>query len=86
MLTVFWDSQGVVLVHFQKRRENVNSAFYSEVSLKLQDAVHGKVQTIPASIQPEQPRREFNNYSGNFLDILLTARTWALMTSISLVL
>jgi hypothetical protein len=26
MLTVFWDSQGVLLAHFQKLGENVNSA------------------------------------------------------------
>lgn len=26
MLTVFWDSQGVLLAHFQKRGENVNAA------------------------------------------------------------
>jgi hypothetical protein len=28
MLTVFWDSQGVLLAHFQKRGANVNSASY----------------------------------------------------------
>jgi hypothetical protein len=28
MLTVFWDSQGILLAHFQKRRENVNYASY----------------------------------------------------------
>jgi hypothetical protein len=28
MLTVFWDTQGVPLAHFQKRGENVNSATY----------------------------------------------------------
>jgi hypothetical protein len=42
MLTVFWDSQGVLLAHFQKRGENVNSASYCEVLLKLRDAVRGK--------------------------------------------
>jgi hypothetical protein len=26
MLIVFWDSQGVLLAHFQKHGENVNSA------------------------------------------------------------
>jgi histone-lysine N-methyltransferase SETMAR len=39
MLTVFLDSQGVLLVHFQKRGENVNSASYCEVLLKLWDAI-----------------------------------------------
>jgi hypothetical protein len=42
MFTVFWDSQGVLLTHFQKGGENVNSALYCEVSLKLQDVVHRK--------------------------------------------
>jgi hypothetical protein len=39
MFTVFWDSQGVLLAHFQKCGENVNSALYYEVLLKLQDAI-----------------------------------------------
>jgi histone-lysine N-methyltransferase SETMAR len=42
MLTVFWDSQGVLLAHFQKHGDNVNSASYCEVLLKLQDAIHRK--------------------------------------------
>jgi hypothetical protein len=36
MLTVFMDSQEVLLAHFQKRGENVNSESYLEVLLKLQ--------------------------------------------------
>jgi hypothetical protein len=42
MIIAFWDSQGVLLAHFQKRGENVNSALYGEVLLKLQDAIHRK--------------------------------------------
>jgi hypothetical protein len=42
MLTVFWDSQGVLLVHFHKRGDNVNSASYCEVLLKLWDAIRRK--------------------------------------------
>jgi histone-lysine N-methyltransferase SETMAR len=44
MLTVFWDSQGVLLAHFQTHGENVNSASYEycEVLLKLRDAVRRK--------------------------------------------
>jgi histone-lysine N-methyltransferase SETMAR len=42
MLIVFWDSQGVLLAHFQKRGENVNSAAYCEVLLKLRAAIRGK--------------------------------------------
>jgi hypothetical protein len=44
------------------------------------------IMTMPDSIQPEQPRREFYKYSGKFLDIYITARTWPLVTSICLVL
>jgi hypothetical protein len=42
MLTVFWDSQGVLLAHFQNRGEYVNSASYCEVLLKLRDAIRRK--------------------------------------------
>jgi hypothetical protein len=34
MLTVSWDSRGVLLSNFQKRGENMNSASYCEVLLK----------------------------------------------------
>jgi hypothetical protein len=82
MLTMFWNSQGVLSAHFQKHCENVNPVSYCEVWLKLQDAICRKhpgqlarrVLTMPDPIQPEQPRREFKNYSGNFLNIHLTAR------------
>jgi hypothetical protein len=63
MLTVFWDSQGVLLAHFQKLGENTNSASYCEVVLKFRDAVRRKrpgqlareyffVMTMPDPIQP----------------------------------
>jgi radical SAM superfamily enzyme with C-terminal helix-hairpin-helix motif len=42
MLTVFWDSQGVLLAHFQKHGENVNSASYCEVLLKFWEAIRRK--------------------------------------------
>jgi hypothetical protein len=42
MLTMFWDSQGVLLTYLQKHGENVNSASYCEVLLKLWDAVGRK--------------------------------------------
>jgi histone-lysine N-methyltransferase SETMAR len=42
MLTVFLDSQGVLLAYSQKRGENVNSAPYCEVLLKLPDEVSRK--------------------------------------------
>jgi hypothetical protein len=44
MLTVFWDSQGVLLAHFQMHGENVNSASYCEVLLTLQNSIHTKCQ------------------------------------------
>jgi hypothetical protein len=42
MLTVFWDSQEVLLAHFQKYDENVNSSSYCKVLLKLENAIHRK--------------------------------------------
>jgi hypothetical protein len=40
MLTLFWDSWGVVLGLFQESGEIVDSASYFEVLLELQDAIH----------------------------------------------
>jgi hypothetical protein len=42
MLTVFWDSQGVLLARFQKCGENVYSVSYCEVLLKLRDSIRRK--------------------------------------------
>jgi histone-lysine N-methyltransferase SETMAR len=42
ILTVFLNSQGVLLAHFQKHDENLNSASYCEVMLKLRDAIRRK--------------------------------------------
>jgi hypothetical protein len=38
------------------------------------------IMTVPDPIEPEQPRRKLKNYSGNFLNIRLTARTWPPLT------
>jgi hypothetical protein len=88
MLTVFWGSQGVPLAHFQECGENVNSATCCEVLLKLQENVQANWQemycfiiTMPDSIEPKEPVREFK-YSENFLNICLTAQTWPLVTFI----
>jgi hypothetical protein len=96
MLTVFWDSQGVLFAHFQKHGENVNSASYCQILLKLRDAIRRKhtgqlargILLHHDNARPHTARatqREFTNYSGNFLNIRLTARTWHLLTSICLV-
>jgi histone-lysine N-methyltransferase SETMAR len=42
MLTVFWDSQGVLLAHFQERGENVNAVSYCEVLFMLHAAIRRK--------------------------------------------
>jgi hypothetical protein len=42
MLTVFWNSQVVLLAHFQEHSKNVNSASYCEVLLKLRYEIHRK--------------------------------------------
>jgi hypothetical protein len=70
-------SQGVMMVHFQKCDESVNSALYHEVLLKLRDAVHRKhpanwqdgycfIMTMPDPIQSKQPRRDFKNCGGTW--------------------
>jgi hypothetical protein len=38
------------------------------------------IMTMPDPIQLEEPSTEFKNYSGNFLNIRLTDRTWPLVT------
>jgi hypothetical protein len=61
MLIVFWDSQGVLLAHFHKHGENVNSATYCEVLLTLQDVLHRRqegyciIMTMPDPISPSNP-------------------------------
>jgi hypothetical protein len=96
MFTICWDSQGVLLVRFQTHGENVKSASYCEVLLKLRDSARRKpsgqlargycfIITMPDPAQPEQLQKEFKNYSGNFLNIRLTAWTWPPVTSICLV-
>jgi hypothetical protein len=42
MHIAFLDSQGVLLAHFQKHGENLNSSSYCEVSLKFHDIIHKK--------------------------------------------
>jgi histone-lysine N-methyltransferase SETMAR len=42
MFTVFWNAQGVLLAHFQKHGDNVNSESCCEVLLKLRDAIRRK--------------------------------------------
>ena len=43
MLTVFWDSQGLLLEHYQERGSTVNSAHNSEVLCdKLKPAIQSK--------------------------------------------
>jgi histone-lysine N-methyltransferase SETMAR len=39
---MFQNSHGVPLAHFQKHGENVNSASYCEILLKLRGAIHRK--------------------------------------------
>jgi hypothetical protein len=47
MLTMFWDSQGVLLSNLRKCGENVNSALYCKVLLKLWDAICRKTFRPP---------------------------------------
>jgi hypothetical protein len=85
VLTVFWDSLGVLLAHLQKRSDNVNSASHCEVLLKLRDAIRrkrpGRLER-GVLLHHDNARREFKNYIGNFLNNGFPARTWPLVTSI----
>jgi hypothetical protein len=67
MLTVFWGSQGVLLVHFQKHGQNVDSASYCEILLKLRNAIGRKHPGQLLHYDNARPhtaqatRREFKN-------------------------
>jgi hypothetical protein len=73
MLTLFWDSQGVMLAHFQNRDANVNSASYCGVLLKLRDAIRRKRPgQLPRGVLLHHDNARphtapFKKYSGNFL-------------------
>jgi hypothetical protein len=89
----FWDSQGIVLDNFQKRGENVNSASYSEVMLKLWDAFPRKrpgqlargvllhQENIRSHIARATQER-IQELQWELLNVRLTTRSWPLVTSI----
>jgi hypothetical protein len=81
MLIVFWDPQRVLLAHFQKRGENVNSASYYEVLLKLQDAI---LRERPGQLARGVLLHHDKARSHTARATHLTARTWPLVTSICL--
>lgn len=88
VLTVFGDSQRVLLAHFQKRYENVNSASYCEVLLKLQDAIPRNrpgqlargVLLNHDNVKPQTARKNLRITGEQFLNIRLKARIWPLVT------
>jgi hypothetical protein len=71
MLTMFWNSQGVLLASFQKCGENVNSALDCEVLLKLRNVIRRK--------RPGQLAWGVLLHHDNARH--LTAQTWPLVTS-----
>jgi hypothetical protein len=99
MLTVFWDSQRVLLSHFQKRGEDVNSASNCEVLLKLRNAIHRKRTTTRPTgkrgtasswqcqtpYSPSNPGRNSRTTRTVGTSWPSTARVWPLVTSIGLV-
>ena len=51
MLTIFWDSQGVILEHYLKRSTTVNSVGYSEMlSTELKPAFRTKRRGLLSSV------------------------------------
>jgi hypothetical protein len=96
-LTVFWDSQGVLLAHFQKHGENMNSEVYCEVLLKLRDAV---LRKLPGQLargvllnhdhgRPHTARaiqERIQELQWELLITRLISRTWPLVTPVCLVL
>jgi hypothetical protein len=62
MLTMFWDSQGVLLAHFQKHGENINSTSYCEVLLKQLMQLMQFVDNVQANCQtPYSPSNAGEN-------------------------
>jgi len=50
MLTIFWDSQGVILEHYLERGTTVNSVVYSEMlSTELKPAIRTKRRGLMSS-------------------------------------
>jgi hypothetical protein len=88
MFTVFWDSQRVLLAHFSKRYENVNSASNCEILLKLQDAIPRNrpghlargVLLNHDIVKPQTARKNLRITGEQFLNIRLTALIWPLVT------
>jgi hypothetical protein len=95
MLPMFWNSQGVCYPIFRNVVKmwilHRTAKFCWSFGMQFAENIQGNWQEVyyfimkmPDPIQPKQPRRQFKNYSGNFLNIRLTARTWPLVTSICL--
>jgi hypothetical protein len=93
---VFWHSQDVLLAHFQKRGENVNSAVCCEVLFKFRDTIHRKRpgqlargvllhhdNARPNTARTTQERPQ--ELQWELLEHRLTAQTLPLVTSICLV-
>jgi hypothetical protein len=57
MFTVIWDSERVLLAHFHKRGENVNSASYCEVLLSFGMQFAENVQATWQLLHHDNARR-----------------------------
>jgi hypothetical protein len=96
MLTVHLNCQRGLLAHSHKRVKmwilhrtvkfcwSFGLQFAENVQTNRQE-MYCFIMTMSDPLQLEQPRREFKNCSGNFLNIRLTAWTWFLVTFICLV-
>jgi hypothetical protein len=84
MLSMYLDSQRIMLIHFQKCGEDVNSSYSGfEMSFPENDQdLWGRGYIFIMMVQ-DQPKREFKNCNRN-LNIHPTAQIWLLKTFIYL--
>jgi histone-lysine N-methyltransferase SETMAR len=96
MLTVFSDSQGVLLAHFQKRDENINSALFCGVLLNLRETTRRK---FPGQLArwvllhhenarphtPRSPQERIQELQLGLLEHPPYSQNWLVETSICLV-